>query len=49
MVSRLTAKERREAEGLGDMAEWLSLLQMTTSAVQFQSPEVPMDADGVRY
>lgn len=26
----LTAKERREAEGLVDMAEWLSLLKMRT-------------------
>ena len=27
---KLTAKERREAEGLVDMAEWLSLLKMRT-------------------
>lgn len=27
---KLTAKERKEAEGLVDMAEWLSLLKMRT-------------------
>lgn len=26
--TKLTARERREAEGLVDMAEWLSLLKM---------------------